>query len=662
MINVIALMFLIFSRPGLKGNITLVLVLINSLITSWLAISSMSEGFEGIYGGGPVLNNIQIRVDALSAWFILLMNFTVLTGILYGKSYLNHYGSQPANLTLHYINYIINHWAMFGVFVIQNFLAFLCAWELMAISAFMLVIFNHTKIETVKAGINYLIQSHVCILFLTIGFIWVISKTGSYDFISITQYSSSVPQSVNFILFLCFFIAFGIKAGFVPFHTWLPYAHPAAPAHVSGVMSGVMIKLGIYGILRMLLLIHDSYLAIGYLILFFSIISGIYGVLLATIQHNLKKLLAYHSIENIGIIGIGIGVGAVGLGVDKSFLVFAGLGGALLHTLNHSLFKSLLFYCSGTVYQVTHTLNIEKMGGLLKTVPHTGGLFLLSALSICGLPPFNGFISEFLIYSGLFNGISGGLAEGLIFIVSVFGLAVIGGLAILCFTKAFSITFLGNLRHSFTQNVKEDFPTIFPKYLVAIFILAIGLFPQLFARAVFKPVMIFARAGEIEMTEPEIFPALQYIGLIAFALVLLSLTIFWIRRKIISQRNARMSLTWSCGYEDQSTSFQYSANSFVRSFRKLVHPLLIMNKREGVIDSIFPKPIFSGTSPYDKIESLLIDFPLRKMKGFFGSFRFLQNGNVQSYVLYGLGFIFLTLLFPVLAASIVFLMEILKQI
>ena len=278
----------------------------------------------------------------------------------------------------------------------------------MALSSFIMVIFEYKKPETLKAGINFLIQSHICILLLTIGLIWVSSHTNSYDFNAITMYSASVSPAISLILYLCFFIGFAIKAGFVPFHTWLPYAHPVAPSHVSGVMSGVMIKLGIFGILRMLLLVNQNYLIIGYIILIVSLISGVYGVVLAIVQHNLKKLLAYHSIENIGIIGIGIGIGAIGIGTKNPFLAFAGFAGALLHTLNHSLFKSLLFYEAGTIYQTIHTLNIDSMGGLIKKMPQTAILFLIAAMAICGLPPFNGFISEFLIYLGLFEGVHSG--------------------------------------------------------------------------------------------------------------------------------------------------------------------------------------------------------------------------------------------------------------
>ncbi|MBA4055373.1 MAG: hypothetical protein C0490_11725, partial [Marivirga sp.] len=494
-LTIFALVLITLAKAKAKGIIALGVVLINAGLSSWIAFNSLvKKPLDISIYGGLVLGEIPIRIDSLSAWFLLLMNLTMMTGIAYGIRYMIHYQSQPSNLTLHYASYILNHIAMIGIYTLQNSLAFLCAWELMAISAFLLVIFEHGKIETLKAGINYLVQSHICIVFLTIGFIWVSSKTGSYDFKAVSTYSASTIPALSFLLFTCFFIAFALKAGFVPFHTWLPYAHPAAPAHVSGVMSGVIIKLGIFGIMRMLLLIKENHLLIGYVILIFSFITGIYGVMLAIIQHNLKKLLAYHSIENIGIIGMGIGLGAIGLGLDKPYIVFAGFAGALLHTFNHSLFKSLLFYASGTVYQATHTMDIEKLGGLIKKIPQTATLFLIASFAISGLPPLNGFISEFLIYSGLFNGIhSDQLIHTLIIITAIFSLSVIGGLAMLCFTKAFSVVFLGKERHPFRHPIHEgDVFKLFPKYIIVLFIMAIGVFPQLFISVVVQPVSLFA--------------------------------------------------------------------------------------------------------------------------------------------------------------------------
>ncbi len=441
----LSLLIIPFLNSRMKGIITLISVISVSILSSIPAIKALTgESTELLLSGSIVTSIIPIRIDALSAWFILTINFTFFTGIIYGMSYMQAYKNQKSNLSLHWISYILAHTALISVCSIQNSLVFLIAWEIMALSAFLLVIFESYSAKTLKAGINYLIQSHISILLLTLGFIWVFYKTNSFDFNAIQDFANSTTAFGGLVLMICFFIGFGIKAGFVPFHTWLPLAHPAAPAHISGVMSGVIIKIGIYGILRMIFLIKTDYLAIGYFILFISIISGIYGVMLAILQHNLKKLLAYHSIENIGIIGIGIGLGCIGMGTGNNILSILGFSGALLHTLNHSLFKSLLFYGAGNIYQSVHTVNIEQLGGLGKNMKQTAFLFLIASLAICGLPPFNGFISEFIIYSGIFNGIHNATFLNLMFLIfSIFGLVLIGGLAILCFTKAFGTIFLG---------------------------------------------------------------------------------------------------------------------------------------------------------------------------------------------------------------------------
>ena len=335
-----------------------------------------------------------------------------------------------------------------------------------------------------------------------------------------------MPVPVSITLFVLLFIGFAFKAGFVPFHTWLPYAHPAAPSHISGMMSGVIIKLGIFGILRMLLLIKTGYLVIGEIILLFSIVSGLYGVILAIVQHNLKKLLAYHSIENIGIIGIGIGIGTIGLGLHNDFLAIAGFFGGLLHILNHSLFKSLLFYSAGSVYQQTGTLNVEKLGGLIKKMPHTAALFLIAALAICGLPPLNGFISEFLIFSGLFAGLkSESFSFSLFILTAIASLVIIGGLAIICFTKAFGVVFLGNRTPPYQHEPKEvSFIMLLPKYMVAAMIVLIGVFPQFFLWLLKNPVSLFVpdllnNSNGYFAYQSSILSEIGLIGLLIFAAI-----------------------------------------------------------------------------------------------------------------------------------------------
>ena len=658
--------FLVISvKERRKGDIALLAVLINSGLSSWIAIQALQgTPFEEKFYGGTVFGEIIIRADALSGWFILLTNFTMLTGILYGRRYMKAYENRSADITLHYTSYIVNHSAMIGIFCVQNMLGFLCVWELMTLSAFLMIIFEHEKMEVLKAGINYFIQAHISITFLTLAFIWVSSHTGSYDFNSIADYTVQAHPALSFMLFLCFFIGFGIKAGFVPFHTWLPYAHPAAPSHVSGIMSGVIIKLGIFGILRILLLIKVNYIEAGYTILVISVISGVYGVMLAIIQHNVKKLLAYHSIENIGIIGIGIGLGCLGMGHNNSYLAFAGFAGALLHTLNHSLFKSLLFYAAGTVYQAVHTMDIEKLGGLIKKMPKTATLFLIASLAICGLPPFNGFISEFLIYSGLFNGIvANPLSSSIMLVSALFGLVLIGGLAMLCFTKAFGIIFLGAERHPYPAPISEaELPRLFPKYVVALFILFIGLMPQLFIRLLSPVVILFTGSQAISGMPGSFINTLQTVGLSSLAFIILCIIIYQVKQKMTAARKITTSTTWSCGYTPVTPRLQYTANSFVRSYRKLVRPLLMMRKSEGTINEVFPQTTHSDTHPYDRFEAVFIDKPLKSLKRFMGRFDFLQNGSEQFYILYGIAFIIIVIIIPILIDVVVNLINLFKQV
>ena len=664
-ISAIFIVLTVFVKGSWKRNITLATVIINAGLSSWPAIYALSGyPFQEIMPGGPVFGNIPIRIDALSGWFIIVLNFTIITGILYGRSYMQQYENKSGIITLHYVNYIINHITMIGILIVQNSPAFLFIWEIMTLSAFMLIIFDYNKPETIKAGINFLIQSHICILFLIIGFIWISSHTNSYDFKAIGQYCSSLIPAKSFSVYLCFFIGFAIKAGFVPFHTWLPYAHPVAPAHVSGIMSGVMIKLGIFGIIRMLILVNQNYLIIGYFILILSLISGLYGVILAIVQHNLKKLLAYHSIENIGIIGIGIGLGSIGIAIKDPFLTFAGFGGALLHTFNHSLFKSLLFYTAGTIYQAVHILNIDSMGGLIKKMPQTAILFLIGAVSICGLPPFNGFISEFLIYLGLFKGIySGSLALTTCFILSITALVLIGGLAILCFTKAFGIIFLGTERIQFGHAIKESSPAkLFPGYLIALFIVIIGVFPQVFICLLKNPVNIISNGLTIDFPEIKIINTLNSISLLALSFIIVTVIILLIKRFVVRKYQNVITPTWGCGHVAPNRRMQYTASSYVRSFRKLVQPILMMNKKEDNITGMLSSPIQSQTHPYDKLESVFIDIPLKYFNKILANVRFIQNGNVRLYILYGVIFIFLIVIFTIFGNAIPYIIKLLKHI
>jgi hydrogenase-4 component B len=651
----------------IKGLITVLTVITLALISSFFGLNALSgNSYDIILKGTEISGNVPVRIDALSGWFILLINFTLITGALYGFNYMKVYRERKSDITLHCIAYILIQFALLGICVVQNGFIFLLLWELISICVFILVIFEHEKPNTIKAGINYLVQSHISIVFIMLGFIYVAYKTGNFGFDAITDFSNHQTILAGSALFLCFFIGFAIKAGFVPFHTWLPYAHPAAPAHISGIMSGVVIKIGIYGILRMLLLIKTDYTTIGFIILFVSTVTGIYGVMLATVQHNLKKLLAYHSIENIGIIGMGIGLGCIGLGATNKWMAILGFSGALLHTLNHSLFKSLLFYSSGNVYQATHTVNIESLGGMFKRMPQTAVLFLIAAVAICGLPPLNGFISEFLIYGGLYNWLfSANLISLIIFVFTLTGLVLIGGLAILCFTKAFSVVFLGNMREDLPQEIHESsFWQLFPLYLTVTLMISIGLFPSFYIQALQGPVNLFThniffnlnllRVGSID--------SLHVINWLFLGFILFVIGILVLRRFLSRKKKIERQPTWGCAYTPGTVKLQYTASSFVRSYAKIAKPLLDIEKKDVVITEVFPEEKHYETDPYDKIERVFIDKPLKIIDRISNLFLFLQNGHLQRYILYGIIFITGVIGLPIIIEKILTIIHFLNNL
>jgi hydrogenase-4 component B len=650
---IVPVLLIFFSGPRTKGYMAMAGVVAMAVISSKAAVLAlMGSDTRFLLEGSVVTGAIPVVMDPLAAWFVLVINFTFITSVVYGTRYVQGSNAGTAALSFHWISYLFTHAGILAVCVLQNTVAFLVAWEIMALGTFSLIIFESNKSKTIRAGLNYLVQSHVAMLLITLAFIWVADQTGSYTFDSITRFARMQDSGYSLALMLIFFMGFGIKAGFVPFHTWLPLAHPAAPSHISGMMSGVLIKIGIYGILRMILLLNTNYLATGYFILTVSVITGIYGVMLAIIQHDLKRLLAYHSIENIGIIGIGIGLGCIGAGTGNPLMAVLGFTGALLHTLNHSLFKSLLFFGAGNISKAYHTMSIDRFGGVIRKMPHTALLFLVAALAICGLPPFNGFVSEFIIFSTLFKGVLlSGFPSVLLFVFGLFGLSLIGGLAILCFTKAFGTIFLGVPRYGNDQVINESgWQALLPMYAAGILIAVIGVFPMPFITALSMPVAqltshlkdpAIAAAGES-------FSVINQIGLYSSGFILLSALVFWIRKKAQSSVPDATQPTWGCGYVSPNARMQYSASSFVRGYRKLAEPMLAVVKNKKDVSGLFPGHATHETHPGDKTEQFLIYRPLRKLRHVMGLFSFLQNGRLQFYIVYGMIFIMVLVAIPII--------------
>lgn len=629
----------------IKSLATFFIVLINAILTSFPSIQVLTgNNFEYIFSDLTVFGDIVFRIDPLSAWFILIINFTVINGALYGIGYMKPYLEQKSNTTMHWMVYLIFHSSMIWVCIIQNSLLFLIIWEIMSLSSLILVIFEHSKSKNLKAGINYLVQMHIGVVFLTIAFIWVYFSEKSFDFTSIAHFFSTHS---NLWLFLLLFIGFGIKAGFTPFHSWLPHAHPAAPSHISGVMSGVIVKLGIYGIFRMMTFLKADFNVIGQSIIILSIITGLFGILNSVVQRNYKKLLAYCTIENIGIIGIGMGIGIIGLEKKDAVLIIMGFGGALLHTLNHSLFKSLLFFSAGSVYQQTHTRNMEKLGGLIKKMPQTALLFLAGSLAIGGMPPFNGFISEFILYKGMLEGIQlSGFYNVTLLTLSFASLAIIGGISIIAFTKSFGTIFLGAARtHLHSDPVEVPFYMRLPQYIILVVMISIGIFPFFY----FKPVLEIVNNTFLNITTQELITikpflkTLSNVGIYSAVFIALLLLMLFIR-KIFSRKNTSLiSSTWGCGYVAPKVSMQYSGKSFSKSLGKMFGEMLSEKKKYKEISTgeIFPKKRDYSSNYVDFFEDKIIDKINNRLLYFMNLFQFVQNGNMQMYILYGIFFIIL---------------------
>jgi len=614
-------------------------VLLGSLASGYMAVSALSGQVVDLsFYAGFFLGDVSIHIDGLSAWFILIINFTSLTGAFYGTGYLKDYQNDASKLTIHWSLFVLFYFSMVWVCMLQNGFAFLIAWEIMSLSSMFLVIFDHHSTQTLKAGINYLVQMHISVVLLTVGFIWVYSKTGSLDFDAIGTFFQGNP---NLGLFLVFFAGFGLKAGFIPLHSWLPHAHPAAPSHISGVMSGVIVKLGIYGIIRMISYLQSDFILLGEIIITLSVLTGIYGIVNASVQRDFKRMLAYCTIENIGIIGIGIGIGLIGMGTYSPLMYFLGFGGALLHVLNHALFKSLLFYSTGSIFQQTHTRNMEKLGGLIRNMPKTAAIFLIGSIAIGGMPPFNGFVSEFIIYSGLIEGMhTNSIYQMMLIILALAGLSVIGGLSVLTFTKTFGTIFLGQPRDTLQHKPHEVTSLmLIPQYIIIAFMMSIAIVPQIYLTIIKDALTGMSTAVSLNGINVGFYSkTTANIGL--FSLLLIGLTgLTWlIRSTVVKRRTEAMRTTWGCGYGAPNSSMQYTGKSFSKPLGKIFNFLLIEEKQ---FQELKPDEIFPGKRTYhsyylDFFEFNIIDrITTYLMKGS-GYFRFIQNGRTQSYVLYGI--------------------------
>jgi hydrogenase-4 component B len=433
-----------------------------------------------------------------------------------------------------------------------------------------------------------------------------------------------------------------LQAGIMPFHVWLPSAHAMAPSHVSALMSGVIIKMGIYGIVRVLSFLPNPPMAWGCSLLALGVISGILGVAYAIGQHDLKRLLAYHSIENIGIIVMGIGLALVGRSLHRDDWVVLGFAGAMLHVWNHAFFKALLFFSAGSVIHATHTREIDLLGGLAKTMPYTSICFLFGAVAICGLPPLNGFVSELLIYLGLFRTL--GIGAGQTFIAGAFAapaLALIGTLAVACFVKVFGVTFLGTARSDHALRARESgISMIAPMVVLVVCCLVIGLAPLFVAPMLTKAVHVWAveiPKSDVDLTSYAPLGWISAMGLLLLGGIALASIVLG---GLLYRAPSATGTTWGCGYAAPTARMQYTSSSFAQMLVGLFAPALRPRTRRPSKMPLFPQATAFHSDVADVVleEAVLPTFRFGARLS--GWFRVFQQGSIQAYLLY----IFLTLL------------------
>ncbi len=591
-----------------------------------LALAS-GAGSERVMPWALPLGSLRLGLDSLSAFFLLCIFIVSGLAALYGIGYLDGYrGKRPLAPVVVGFNLLVA--AMAVVAMARDGVLFLLAWEAMSLAAFFLVTFESERAEVRRAGTTYLIASHIGVLVLFALFALLGRAAGSFAFADMARTGVLAGSNLCFILAV---IGFGTKAGFWPVHFWLPDAHPAAPSHVSAVMSGVMIKMGIYGLLRVTSFLGTPPTWWGALVVLIGAVSGIAGVLHALAEHDLKRLLAYHSVENIGIIALGIGVGMLGRSYGNATVATLGYAGALLHVLNHGLFKGLLFQGAGSVVGATGTRDIESLGGLYRRMPTTATAFLVGSVAICGLPPLNGFVSEWLIYLGAFHGGASLHAGGLVSVLIVLpALALIGGLAAACFVKAFGVVFLGQARTEHAQQAQEAGLAMRAAMVAgAVACVAIGFLPAGALQLVAGAATFLGGAAV-----PSSLGPLFSVSLLATVLVAMIAGLALLRAWLLKSRTVDQAVTWGCAYAHPTARMQYSATSFADPVLAPFSGALRIRTHGSLPEGLFPKAARFEKHVGDMAGERLLVPAWRHFLHTALRLKVIQHGRMQLYLVY----------------------------
>ena len=596
---------------GLVSQIVATALVLSTVAPVLLGGSALTAELAWAYPVGT----LRVRLDALGAFFLAWSLPMTLLGTVYAVGYLRPYFDTQRHLGLHFALLNLTSLSFVLVYTGDHALVFLLGWEIAALAAWLLVIWDYTNQKVRFAGFNYLVSTHIGLIFLVAAFMILYTHTASWELSSFGQWLRTHAGSERNLVFLLLVTSFGLKSAFFPFHSWLPRAHAAAPAHVSALMSGVIHKAGLYALVRFVFLIGRPDEWMGWFLIGFSALSAVIGALYTVGQRDLKRLLGYSSTENVGIAGIGFGIGCLGLAWGNTALVALGFAGGLLHVLNHALFKCQLFYAAGAVYQAAHTVDMERLGGLSRLMPWTAWSFLLGGVAISALPPLNGFTSEFVIYSGLFTGEPVGPWAKVALAAGGAVLAFVGAVSALSITRAFGVVFLGTARDP-SVHVPHEVSRwmLLPMGLHALGVIVLGVLPGvgfLLVRGSTELALSALPAVGGHVLQP-IADSLSRIGTVSAVLALSVGALIWLRVRAArrpaggaTSNGAATGPTWGCGYGAPNPRMQYTGSSFSSDFGNRFQGVMVTLRRQKPAQGYFPDDSYLITNCVDAVERRL---------------------------------------------------------
>jgi len=579
----------------------------------------------------------SVGIDALSAFFLLPVLVLSPLSALFGGQYMLAYRGNKS---------LFGFWLFFNVFVASMVMVvlartavlFLLSWEIMSISAFFLVTFEHEQAEVRRAGWVYLIATHLGVAFLIATFVLLGRNAGGLEFKAFETMPALGPAWSG-LLFVLALVGFGAKAGFVPFHVWLPEAHPAAPSHVSALMSGVMIKMGVYGLLRVLTFLGPPTPWWGGSLALLGLVTALVGASLAMQQRDIKRVLAYSSIENIGLIGFALGVGLWGLAAGLPEVGVLGLVAGLLHVWNHSLMKGLMFLAAGSVLHATGTRDMEKLGGLIHRMPWTGGLMVAGSVAICALPPANGFVSEWLLYLGLMrSGLATSNGHSLPPLMAVAFLALVGGLAAIAFVRLLGVVMLGSPRTTAAEEAHESsWWMIGPMLVLALLCLALAILPASVTRSFSATLIPLLNPGGTLPTRnlDSLDRSLQTLGTLNQGILDALFVVSVLLGGLVRWAGRTTGPTWGCGYVRPTARIQYTGRSFAELLSEHLLPRWLRPRTfRQAPQGLFPTQASFGSSCPDPISELVYEPFFKRCADRFARLRIFQQGKVHVYLLY----------------------------